>query len=515
MNRLLVALLAAVDALVAAAVGVAVALAPLTVFWVVGFGGAADWGALWPASISLWHLGSLVPLSITLPLEYLTAVGIPAEAATFTLSLAPLAFAGFVAVFAARSGARTARAGAWLTGTAAGIVTTAAVATALWLSASSSIVSVQGWQAVVFPTLVYAVPLLIGALVTAWRVGDDGIIDALHARAARRPDADRIVAAAARGGAAVLAGLLGVGALVFALAVLLRFGTIVSLYEAAHVDAAGATAVTLGHLLYLPVLLVWALSFAAGPGFAVGAGTTVSPAGVHLGVIPGIPVLGVIPEQTTPWLLGLALAVIAVGFAAGAVARRRLAPATGAHEAPTRARLITLAVTIVGAAALAAALAALASGSLGPGRLETVGPAPGPLAFAVGLEIGIGAAVALLTPARMVDRMPMAAGESVAAAAASRVSESAPVAPSAASPVAAFRPVASPEVRPGPSPEVRPVLPPALRPDPDQTETLPFGADDLGSDYLPRPEAPGGAATGDADSDSEGDPESGSSARVD
>ena len=65
MNRLLVALLAALDALIAAAVGVAAALAPLTVLWVLGLGGTADWGALWPASVRLWQFGQLVPLAIT------------------------------------------------------------------------------------------------------------------------------------------------------------------------------------------------------------------------------------------------------------------------------------------------------------------------------------------------------------------------------------------------------------------------------------------------------------------
>src|SRR6218665_3537532 len=124
MNRLLVALLAAVDALIAAAVGVAVVLAPLTVFWVFGLGGAADWAALWPASVRVWQFGQLVPLHIALPPEYLTATGISTDAATFVLSLAPLAFAAFTAVFAARSGARAARAGAWIVGVLTGSAVT-------------------------------------------------------------------------------------------------------------------------------------------------------------------------------------------------------------------------------------------------------------------------------------------------------------------------------------------------------------------------------------------------------
>jgi hypothetical protein len=58
----------------------------------------------------------------------------------------------------------------------------------------------------------------------------------------------------------------------------------------------GGAVLSLGQLVYLPTLIVWGASFAAGPGFAVGAGTAVSPAGTTLGVLPGIPSLGLIPD---------------------------------------------------------------------------------------------------------------------------------------------------------------------------------------------------------------------------
>ncbi len=129
MHRLIVALLAAVDAAIAVAVGLAATLAPLTLLWVFGFGGEADWGVLWPSAVSVWQLGNLVPLHIALPPDYLAATGISADAASFVLSLAPLAFAGFTAIFAARSGARASHADAWLTGVATSTVVFAALAT--------------------------------------------------------------------------------------------------------------------------------------------------------------------------------------------------------------------------------------------------------------------------------------------------------------------------------------------------------------------------------------------------
>ena len=120
MHRLIVVILSAVDAAIAAAVGIAATLAPLTLLWVLGLGGTADWGALWPASATVWQFGNLVPLQVTLPGDYLAVAGIDPGAASFVLSLAPLAFAGFTAIFAARSGVRASQADAWITGVVTG-----------------------------------------------------------------------------------------------------------------------------------------------------------------------------------------------------------------------------------------------------------------------------------------------------------------------------------------------------------------------------------------------------------
>lgn len=408
MNRLLVALLAAVDALVAASVGVAAALAPLTVLWVFGLGGGADWGALWPASVRVWQLGQLVPLEITLPPEYLNATGIPAEAATFSLSLAPLAFTTFTAVFAARSGGRAARAGAGLVGVAAGAVVTAAIAWVLWRTSGNPVAAVDGWQALVLPTVVFALPALGGALVGAWRFGDDGPVDAVRRRAESDPRWAAVPEAAARGIGIAVAGFVGAGALVVAAGAVLRGGQVIALFEASHVDVAGGALIALAQLAYLPTLVLWGAAFVAGPGFALGTGTAVSPAGTTVGVLPGVPALGIVPESVSPWMLVSVLLIVAVGFVAGAAARARLQRAPrgglpgglGDRDEPSAPRLAALAAIVVGAAAGAALLAAVASGSIGPGRLAEAGPAPGAVALAVGLELLVGAAIALFGPVR-------------------------------------------------------------------------------------------------------------------
>lgn len=453
MHRLIVALLSAVDAAIAVAVGVAATLAPLTLLWVFGFGGGADWGVLWPTGVSVWQFGNLVPLQVTLPPEYLAATGIDGDAASFVLSLAPLAFATFTAVFAARSGARASHADAWVTGVATSTIVFAALAAAVAYTGVNDVASVKLWQAIVLPTVVFAVPAVGAAVVTEWREAGSGVIARMRDAIEAHPHGwGRAPALVARGTAVVVTGLVGAGALLLAVALFVRSGQIVALFQAAGVDPAGSAVITLGQLAYLPTLVVWGLSFIAGPGFAVGTGTAVSPAGTQVGVVPGIPLLGAVPDSTTTWLLLLALVPVALGALAGWIVRSRLVgrggvrmpqppsrdePATSrfddgrtaalsgllasapviepepapedgpelAENEPIGARLvIALGIAAVSAAA-AGLLSFLASGSLGPGRLAEFGPQPGPVALAVGIEVLIGAAILLLAPVARSERV--------------------------------------------------------------------------------------------------------------
>ncbi|MFT4211306.1 MAG: DUF6350 family protein, partial [Microbacterium sp.] len=207
MQRVLVILLSALDALVAVAVGAAAALAPLSVLWFVAFG-VPDWSALWQAAASVWQLGHAVPLAITLPETYLVATGIDASLAQFTVSLAALGFASFTVLFAYRSGGRAARAGAWPTGVVAGVVVFAAAAAAIAYTGRNDVAAVDLWQAVGYPAAFYAVAALAGAVAAAWRDGDDGPVDRLRDRIAAAHGAwPQVPALMARGSAAALAGL--------------------------------------------------------------------------------------------------------------------------------------------------------------------------------------------------------------------------------------------------------------------------------------------------------------------
>lgn len=397
MNRVIVFLLAAFDALVTVAAGLVVVLTPATLLWVVEFGGLAPWSALWPTAASVWQLGHVVPLEITLPADYLATAGIDPDAASFVLSLAPLAFAGFTAISAARSGRRASRSGAAFTGALAGTAVFAAAAAGITLTAGNAVAHASLTEAILFPALVFGIPALLGALVGEWQDADRGVIAGLRERVEDLPEDWALVPTViARAGSIAAVGLVGVAALTTAVAIFARGSEIVGLYEAANVDVLGAVVLTLGQLLYLPTLIAWALAFVAGPGVSLGVGSTVAASGTTTGVLPGLPLMGALPESTSPWLLLLALLPVGVGSFAGWVARSFFA----ADAERVSARIVTALGVAVAAAGSAALLAVLASGSLGPEALAQLGPEPGPVALAIGIEVGVGAGILLLSPRR-------------------------------------------------------------------------------------------------------------------
>ncbi|MFJ6430076.1 DUF6350 family protein [Microbacterium maritypicum] len=396
MQRLLVALLAAFDAAIAAAVGLVVLLAPLTLLWTLAFGVTADWGALWPLTGTLWEFGHGVPLEVTIPDELLVALAIPPQAASFAVSITPLAFLLFTLLFAARSGARAAAAGTWLLGSVSGTVVFAAISTGVALTARLDAAQTPLALAIGLPTAVYLVGAVCGAVRVAWEEGDGGVLDRLHDRIDAREDWAPVPVAIVRGTAFTLVGVIGAAALALAVITLFRGGEVVALFQAARVDALGATVMTLAQLVYLPTLIVWAASWLAGPGFAVGVGTAVSPAGTQLGVVPGIPVFGLLPENSSMWMLIVVLVPIAAGAFAGWAVRSRLVwEGTPLGTMQRAAIAVGTAVVSAGVAGLAAVLA---NGSMGPGKLADVGPAALPFMLALGLEVLVGAAILLLSP---------------------------------------------------------------------------------------------------------------------
>lgn len=401
MKPITVAALAALDAMVAAVVGLVGILAPLTLVWLALFGDVAVWDALWPTSVRVWQLGHLVPVHIDLA-SFARDLGIADTGATFWLSVAPLLFGMFTLLFAVRSGRRAVRAANPWIGLLAAILVMVGVSVAAQLSSANPVATVHTWQGIAFPPLIYLVGMLGGIIHDAWNEGDNGPIDDVHDYVDGWGPAWReIPALVLRGSAVVVVGLVGAAGVLFAVLVAASGDDIIALYEAAQADAIGASVITLAQLAFVPTLLVWMGSWIAGPGFAIGTGTAISPSGTSLGVVPGIPIFGLLPEGSSTWMLLFALVPIALGAFGGWIVRRSYAKdwaIEGAGAEPVGPRVVIAVGVAAWAGAAWAILAEIANGSLGPGRLVDVGASPIAVGITVGLEALVGAAILMLAP---------------------------------------------------------------------------------------------------------------------
>jgi hypothetical protein len=176
----------------------------------------------------------------------------------------------------------------------------------------------------------------------------------------------------------------GAGALLVAGSLLAHAGQVSQLSRMVGGGVSGIPLLVVGALC-APNAVIAAASFLAGPGFAVGTGTSVTAFSASRGTLPAFPILGAIPSGQIPSVL----AVLLLGgtlLAAGWVTAR-LAQGPAAVDFGTL--LSRLAVAAAGAGAAMAALGWLSGGALGPARLHAVGPSPWQLGIAVAGEIAI------------------------------------------------------------------------------------------------------------------------------
>ena len=379
MNRTTVALLAALEALIVVAIGLAIALVPLTLLWAVQFGFSVDWLVFWRAAVDIWLLGHGTDLTVALDATTIARVGVlQAAGDPFTVSLAPLGIGLVTVLLGARTGGRAAESGEWLTGVLSSVLTVLVLSTVVTLSAANGLVDPSLLGGIFSPALVYLTGLAVGLIGARVRRG----IVMVGGRAGERledladrmgPRAVGVLVASLRGGTIVAAGITGAAAIAVAVMLFASFGTVVGLYESSGVGVTGGIAVTIAQLAYLPNLVVWCAAWLLGPGFAIGAGTSVSPAATLLGPVPGIPVLGAIPTGDLPFgFLGLIIPVL-VGFLGAAAVRPAVVRAAGGRGLIGALALTALGVALV-ASLLMGALALAAGGAIGPSRLQEVGP---------------------------------------------------------------------------------------------------------------------------------------------
>ncbi|HWH97388.1 MAG TPA: DUF6350 family protein [Pseudolysinimonas sp.] len=402
MTRRLTVLLAGLESLLVLAIGVAIPLVPLTIVWAAHFGFAPEWLVFWRAAVDVWLLGHGVDVIFTLDPLLATALGMPAAGDPVKVTVALLGFALLTVLLGARAGGRIADTGHRMLGCLAAVVVFAAAslgvaATAVHAAARPSLV-----QGLILPAAVFGVGVVIGVL----RSRRSGERDLLGEWLEDRSPVLRAAAGAAfRAGVGAVAITVAVAAVVVALLFVLRFPDMIGLYETLHTEVVGGIALTAGQLAVLPNLVLWAVAWLVGPGFAIGAGSHVSAVGTALGPIPALPVFGALPTGDSPFGFAGILVPVVAGFFAGVAVRPALARALG-HLGPLTIVTVAIGGGIVGGL-LSGLLAGASGGAAGPGRLAEVGPDPvavGVVAaaeFAVAIGIGLAAASRLPAPQRV------------------------------------------------------------------------------------------------------------------
>ncbi|MBB6397761.1 hypothetical protein BKA00_004675 [Actinomadura coerulea] len=277
----------------------------------------------------------------------------------------------------------------------------AALAGLLALAASSEEVRPSAWQALVGCFLVAAVAGGLGAAraVVAAEARGRRVRSGLGALLRLLPERPRSLVIGVAGSLSVL---LASGALLVGGSLATHLSDADDLYDMLAPGAVGGVLLLLVELAFLPNAAIWGMAYAVGPGFSVGAGTSVSPTGVFLDAVPAFPPLAALPQPgPAPAISLLALTAPFVAGAVGGVLTIRSLPSPVSEGAPLWG-FVSGALT----GAVAALLSALAGGPLGGGRMATVGPSAWQVGLLAALEVGISAAIAAWVANWMVLRRP-------------------------------------------------------------------------------------------------------------
>lgn len=396
MRRTTIALLAALEASVAALIGLGAAFVPLVLLWAVHFGLAVDLAVFMRAAADIWLLGHGVDLIVQLDEVTAGRIGLPGAGDPFPITIALLGFALISVAFGVRIGRRSAAGGHSFSGGIAAILVFGVAGGALALAASVGAAHADPWQGALLPAATMALGVVMGAVGESLREASRTDAATGLVRRALTSVPPAVVAGArtsVRVGAGAAFGVLSLAAALVAVLVALDYATIAGLYQSLEAGVDGGIALTVAELALLPNVVVWAGAWLLGPGFAIGSGSLVSTGGTLLGPVPGIPLLGALPAEA-PGLGALWLIVPVLLAFLGAWL---VSTDPGVDRDERRSPWWSPLAAGVGAAAVAAIVLGLAAwwsgGAAGPGRLADVGPQPWAVAGVAAATVGIGAIV--------------------------------------------------------------------------------------------------------------------------
>lgn len=393
----------ALESAQAAVISALVVVAPIVMVWATAGFQHDGFDVLARLAGQAWLLIHGVPLLLDT-----AGAGSAAQPESGTLSLIPLGLALIPFLLAWRAGRRLARAsytdqlwqallGSWLAYAGFGIATGFVCRTAD--------VGISLWAAAFIPLVPFGLGMVVGARREAgsWSrlIGVDAV--AWLARTSQHSRwAGSYLGSAIKAGSVALMASLAMSAALLAVDLFIHWNLVVAVYEGLDAGAMGGGVLTIVQLGFLPNLVVFALAWISGAGFALGVGSLAGPLGTAVGPLPSVPVFAALPAGS----LDFGFVALVVPALAGALAGWWFLREGENHfdewlSIKIRARWFTAATStlvlgaVIGSVAglLAAGLAWLARGSAGIGRLTEIGPDPLRTALFVAAEVGIGVVI--------------------------------------------------------------------------------------------------------------------------
>jgi hypothetical protein len=317
-------------------------LVPAVAVVVMSAGGGLSADSAFAAAIPLWLAAHQIPLALG---------GQPLSVLPLVPTVAVVVIAQFGARWSARKlgGRFRMDAGPVLASIAGAHAAVAVLGSALLPRATE--VAAAPWAAMVGGGLVAGIGAVIGVL-RACGIPPEW--------AQRIPDWARV---GARGAGIAIVALLGAGALMVMLALVIGAPSVATAYRVVAPDFGAGIGVTLLALAYLPNAIVGGMAWVLGPGVAAGSAAA-SPFAAFPGVPSDFPLLAALPTTTPPeWALVVLLLPVGIGALAGLTVRRAL---------PMSGRLPAAGVTTALTAAAVGLLAELAGGRLAAGSFDPI-----------------------------------------------------------------------------------------------------------------------------------------------
>ena len=387
----------------AAIISALVVIAPIIAVWATAGFQNGQFEVLARLAGQSWLLVHGVPLE-------LSGAG-PAPAAhggSDVLNLIPLGLTLIPFLLAWRAGRRLARAsdtdqlwqallGSWVVYAAFGVAT--------GFVCRSTDVVINLWYAMLVPLIPYGLGMVIGARREAgsWSrlIGVDAV-DWISRTSQHSRWAGSYFSSAAKAGFVAVVSALTLAAALLAVDLFIHWNLVVSVYEALDAGPVGGAALTIAQLGFLPNLVVFALAWTSGAGFAMGVGSQAGPLGTAVGPMPSVPVLAAIPSGPMDYAFVALIVPVLAGVLAGWWFLREgenhfdewLAIKIHARWfTATVSTLVLGALAGLAAGVLTMCLAWVARGSAGLGRLTDIGPDPLWTGMWVAAEVGVGVVI--------------------------------------------------------------------------------------------------------------------------